>query len=274
MDLNIEGFDQKAEAIINKLKPEQDKESRVQDAWSYIPEVKDLACHPEVIKWLEILYRRRPIPFQTLNFKMGTQQATHSDLVHFNSFPERFMAGVWMALEDTDENNGALHYYPKSHKLPVFELHDIGIKASSFKMQNEQYKQYEHFVQKLMKDSGLEKKTVPMKKGQVLIWAANLFHGGDPIKDLSRTRHSQVTHFYFDNCRYYTPLYSDVYLETIWWKEFVDIRTGKLVPHKYLGQKVGLPLKQRLRYFVERSLRHNKTGQNIVKKLKKLLTSR
>ena len=35
-----------------------------------------------------------------------------------------------------------------------------------------------------------------MKRGQALIWAANLLHGGDPIGDPQSTRYSQVTHHY------------------------------------------------------------------------------
>jgi hypothetical protein len=35
-----------------------------------------------------------------------------------------------------------------------------------------------------------------------------LLHGGAPQKDLSRTRHSQVTHYYFADCKYYTPMNS------------------------------------------------------------------
>ncbi len=43
-----------------------------------------------------------------------------------------------------------------------------------------------------------------IKQGQALIWYANLLHGGAAQTDLSRSRHSQVTHYYFENCTYYT----------------------------------------------------------------------
>ena len=51
-----------------------------------------------------------------------------------------------------------------------------------------------------------------VRRGQAIIWAANLLHGGAPQRDRARTRWSQVTHFYFEGCRYYTPL-----LERIGW---------------------------------------------------------
>ena len=47
-----------------------------------------------------------------------------------------------------------------------------------------------------------------LKKGQCLVWSANLLHGGSPHRDKGRTRHSQVTHYYFDDCQYYSPLSS------------------------------------------------------------------
>ena len=47
-----------------------------------------------------------------------------------------------------------------------------------------------------------------LKKGQALIWASNLLHGGSAHRDKGRTRHSQVTHYYFEGCQYYQPLSS------------------------------------------------------------------
>ncbi len=269
----IENFDEIANNIISSLHEQQTKGgSRVQDAWRYQDNIKKLACHPKILEWLKILYQREPVPFQTLNFSKGTEQATHSDLIHFSSVPSRFMAGVWFALEDVDKNNGALHYYPGSHKLPIFDLHDIGMSKSTLKTRERQYKLYELFVKKLMEQSRLKKETIEIKKGSCLIWSANLFHGGDPIVDKSRTRHTQVTHYYFDECRYYNPLYSDVYLGDIAWKQITNIRTGKKVGHTYNKKDVPLPLKIRLRYFLENFLQNNKKGREIFAFAKKILT--
>ena len=56
--------------------------------------------------------------------------------------------------------------------------------------------------------SGLRKETVTMRRGDALIWAANLLHGGEPIADPESTRYSQVVHHFFEGCRYYTPVLS------------------------------------------------------------------
>jgi Phytanoyl-CoA dioxygenase (PhyH) len=269
----IEGFDQVADNIIQSLSEQQKKHgSRVQDAWRYQEEIRKIATHHRILEWLKILYQREPIPFQTLNFSKGTEQATHSDLIHFSSVPSRFMAGVWFALEDVDQNNGALHYFPGSQKLPVFDLHDIGMSKSTLKTRDNQYKNYESFVKRLMEKSEFKKATVAIKKGSCLIWSANLFHGGDPIVDKSRTRHTQVTHYYFEGCRYYNPLYSDVHLGDVAWKQIYNINTDQIVPHTYNKKQVTLPLKIRARYYVENLLQNNKIGREIFAKAKKLLT--
>ena len=267
----VENFDQLAEEIIGNLAEEQRlRGSRVQDAWRFEPRVKSLACHPEVLNWLKVLYGRAPIPFQTLNFCKGTEQATHSDLIHFSSVPARFMAGVWYALEDVDETNGPLHYYPGSHRLPVFDLHDLGLSKSTLKNRDGQYKKYEAFVEALMKQSPFKREALHIKKGECLIWSANLFHGGNPILDKSRSRHSLVTHYYFDRCRYYQPLYSDVFLGDIAWKDIIDLQTGKRVPHSYNDKRVSLPLKIKGRYFIENLLRNNTLGRTLFEALKKI----
>ena len=70
---------------------------------------------------------REPLPFQTLNFPVGTSQYPHSDSIHFHTIPAGFMVGVWVALENIDAENGPLVYYPGSHKLPYFSMQDLGL---------------------------------------------------------------------------------------------------------------------------------------------------
>lgn len=44
---------------------------------------------------------------------------------------------------------------------------------------------------------------------EALVWAANLAHGGAPILDPALTWRSLVTHFFFEDRLYYTPMRSD-----------------------------------------------------------------
>jgi ectoine hydroxylase-related dioxygenase (phytanoyl-CoA dioxygenase family) len=178
--------------------------ARVQDAWLGSQNVRAIARAPRVLSLLRGLYDRKPRPFQTLNFRVGTEQAPHSDSLHFNSKPPGYMCGIWVALEDIDEENGPLVYYPGSHSLPEVTMQDVGVPAG-----NENYPHYEDHIRSLIEDEALEPQYGLLKKGQALLWAANLLHGGAPQRDKARTRLSQVTHYFFEGCKYWTPKTSD-----------------------------------------------------------------
>ncbi|MGB3508709.1 MAG: phytanoyl-CoA dioxygenase family protein [Microcoleaceae cyanobacterium] len=247
-NLGIENIAETADRIVEDLTPiygDKGKvesawiyHDRIQDAWTFNQNVKKIATAPKIINLLKILYQREPIPFQTLNFRFGTQQSTHSDSIHFSSVPARFMCGVWVALEDVDANNGPLHYYPGSHKLPIFDLNDLGITGSYQNKPYDTYPIYEEFLQSLIEQNGLKKVELYVRKGQALIWAANLLHGGSSVLDKKRTRYSQVTHYYFSDCMYYIPLLSDPFLQRIHLKEVRNIITKKVVNHIYNGEKI------------------------------------
>ena len=208
---------------------------RVQDAWRTSASVLALATAPRVLSILRELYGRRPLPFQTLNFPIGTQQRAHSDTIHFDSIPGGLMCGVWTALEAIDLENGPLVFYPGTHKLPVVSMDDVDeagyISASFYDRVNavagqvwhmarqvkglkiprpigraiDAYTQYENYIGDLIARVTPEPQYGILRKGQSLIWASNLLHGGAPQADMSRTRNSQVTHYYFEGCKYFTP---------------------------------------------------------------------
>jgi ectoine hydroxylase-related dioxygenase (phytanoyl-CoA dioxygenase family) len=188
---------------------------RIQDAWRISDNVKAVARSPKILGLLEEFYGRKPLPFQTLNFEQGTQQPTHSDALHFNSMPPGFMCGVWVALEDIDMDNGPLVYYPGSHKLPEVTMQEIGAEPDQ-----SEYPKYEQHVRELLEREGLEPAYSTISKGQALIWSSNLLHGGAPQNDMSRTRRSQVTHYFFEGCKYYTPMLSDTSdEENVFWRD-------------------------------------------------------
>lgn len=211
---------------------------RIQDAWQNVPEVKRIACNPKILSLLSDLYGRSAFPFQTLNFPVGTQQHFHTDSVHFSSCPERFMAGVWLALEDIDADNGPLVYYPGSHSLPVFTNEHIGVNPDTKKNPSSHYPLYERAWEAIVETLNLKPLEFHAKKGQALIWAANLLHGGAAQKDVNRTRYSQVTHYYFADCCYYTPQGSVPFLGPVVFREITNVATGKRVPNKLNGVEV------------------------------------
>jgi hypothetical protein len=195
---------------------------RRQDAWTLSPGARALACHESIIDLLTTLYGRPAFPFQTLNFPRGTGQREHSDSIHFSCRPERYMCGVWVALEDVAEDQGPLFYYPGSHKLHQYDYYDLWMTVGQT-----DYRAYEDFLIELMAAEGIERELLCVPKGSALIWASNLVHGGSPVTREDSTRKSQVTHYYFDGCLYYTPMHSDPITGEYQLCEPIDVRTGE-----------------------------------------------
>ncbi|WP_404711406.1 phytanoyl-CoA dioxygenase family protein [Sphingomonas sp. MMS24-J13] len=209
---------------------------RVQDAWTTDPDVKAIAANDAVIALLGKLYGREAFPFQTLNFPVGTEQHPHSDSIHFSSLPERFMCGVWLAFEDTHPDAGPLVYYPGSHKWPIVTNAMIGRRGWRSQSPSAQAP-FEKVWRELVAASGVQPDHFFARKGQALIWAANLLHGGSRQNDPTRTRWSQVTHYYFKDCIYYTPAFSDEPLGRLDLRSIVNIASGAHEPNTILGEK-------------------------------------
>lgn len=134
--------------------------------------------------------------FQSINFLTGSQQKTHSDSIHMTTFPLGGLLGVWIALEDVEPEQGALHYYPGSHTLPYYLNSDYDNEGNTFLIGDKSYTEYEIRLAKKVEDLGLEKKIFTAKKGDLLIWHANLLHGGEPHTNKQKTRKSMVFHYF------------------------------------------------------------------------------
>ncbi|WP_226018783.1 phytanoyl-CoA dioxygenase family protein [Novosphingobium sp. FKTRR1] len=213
---------------------------RVQDAWQFDDDVRAIATNPAIIDLLSRLYARPAFPFQTLNFPVGTQQPLHSDSIHFSSQPERFMCGVWLAFEDIHPDAGPLNYCPGSHKWPIITNTMLNRPRHDEKGPDAQGP-YEGAWNAMVDTSGLPVERFLARKGQALIWMANLLHGGSPQADPNRTRWSQVTHYYFKDCTYYTPAFSTEPLGKLDLRRIVDISTGEVVPSRLFGEELAVP---------------------------------
>jgi hypothetical protein len=250
LDFPDPGIDAMAEAIKGALlaAPQLDDwraghsgtRPRIQDAWQFNAQVRDIACNGALLELLGKLYGRPAWPFQTLNFPRGTEQHYHTDALHFSSSPERFMCGVWLALEDIDDDNGPLVYYPGSHRWPIYTNEHIGRCAATMAHAPGQ-QLYEPLWEALVELHGIEPVRFTAKKGQALIWAANLMHGGAPQRDPDRTRWSQVTHYFFDDCAYFTPMGSDPFYGNIAFRSLINIATDQTMPQRYAGHAIPAP---------------------------------
>jgi hypothetical protein len=206
---------------------------RIFEEWRNSDNIKNLCLHPKLIKTLEFLYNKEAFPFSTINFIKGSNQPLHSDTIHFHTIPQLWMSGVWVALEDTTNENGTLNIVPGSHKWGVYDYQSLGLPHPDDYEDGEKnnYRIYEDFITELVETHKADVKSVPLKKGQALIWAANLLHGGMKIVDKNSTRLTQAIHYFYKDCtRYYHPMFSNIYegkYAKKWCDEQSNIKTFK-----------------------------------------------
>ena len=206
---------------------------RVFQGWKKSNSIRNLACNSRILETLRILYGREPFPFSTINFIKGAQQPFHSDTIHFQTMPNGWIVGCWVALEDISIDAGPLKIAPGSHRNRTWSYQDLGLPEPDDIEDGEKkcYREYEKFIDDLVKEQEFGTKVLPVKKGSCIIWSAELLHGSIEIKDAAKTRKSQAIHYSFEGCtRYYHPMFSN--LETgkfadKWCNENKNIKTHK-----------------------------------------------
>jgi len=174
-------------------------------------DIRHLAVNARVLEILSLVYGPSRLSLPNPEFPVGTQQHFHTDAVHFSSVPERFVCGVWVALEDIHEDRARSSTTPEAtapHPHERAPRYHGARNAGPY----DHLCEFEEVWRELVTAWRLQRETFCPRKGQGLIWASNLLHGGDRQRDPARTRWSQVTHYFFEDCAYYTPLLSDPFL--------------------------------------------------------------
>jgi len=151
-------------------------------------------CEP-IAEVLEAVFATPANAFQCLTFVHGAQQAMHQDGAYVVvSEPLQFLAS-WIALEDVSRGSGELVYYPGSHKLDDFLFGEERSKAWVPSSHGREI--HQEFMASIVARSeaaGLQRESFLPRKGDALIWASDLVHGGAKIQN-DRTRKSVVTHY-------------------------------------------------------------------------------
>jgi hypothetical protein len=164
--------------------------------------------HPGLLHAIRLLMEREPKPLQTITSHKGSQQGVHSDSIHMTTYPLGYLSAAWIAFEDIHPDSGPLVFYPGSHRLPFLFSKDVGISESEF--QREGYRsyqeKYEPRIQELIAGHQLEPHYFHARKGDVLLWHANLLHGGSPRRDLRLSRKAVVCHFFVKGAFVYHDL--------------------------------------------------------------------
>lgn len=143
------------------------------------------------------LYGRATL-YTSLFFELGSQQTLHRDTPYFYSGSRGGYMGVWVALVDADEENGALVAVKGSHKLPEPDLDKLknrfhpneDVPPSSSPLFNA----YNEELVSAATTAGLTTSVCKVSSGDMIIWNPATLHGGLPHHNKSRSRRSFVMH--------------------------------------------------------------------------------
>jgi phytanoyl-CoA hydroxylase len=168
------------------------KDAKLLDLYDISSATQAIQFAPAISRFFHIVFERPALAFQSLGFYYGSRQPLHQDtaFVRVNS-PMEFVAS-WIALEDIQEGSGELEYYVGSHALPQYLF---GGKHLWVQPGDPEVEQFSNRLIESAQRAGLRKQRFLAKKGDVLIWAAGLMHGGSPVQPPMRTRKSLVTHY-------------------------------------------------------------------------------
>jgi len=167
--------------------------ARLLDLFAFCATARAAIANPPAMEFLRAIFGARPKAMQSLSFWNGSQQPIHKDTAYVRVDTGAMrLAATWLALEDVEPGTGELEYYIGSHRAPAFMFG-----GESRWME---YKPGEHsdFLRSLHEDAqrfGQPRGSFLGKKGDLLIWHADLAHGGAQITKPGRTRRSLVAHF-------------------------------------------------------------------------------
>ena len=188
------------------------KPAKALDLHYFSNSVRDLILSDKVADFLMLLFNARPFISQTLGFYRGSAQGAHQDTAYVPYTAQRGFVASWIALEDVSQNAGELFYIPGSHTLEDFLYADrfksiseatrSGCRAELLTMQEAQHVKS---LEPRAASHGMSSETFLARRGDVLIWHADLAHGGKPISS-NETRRSIVTHY----CsKYASPIFAE-----------------------------------------------------------------
>jgi Phytanoyl-CoA dioxygenase (PhyH) len=170
--------------------------SRIMNPFLESKEVSDALTNPELLRLLSFALGRDVRLFQGMHFFVGSQQAAHSDFFHMSTEPIGYLIAIWVALEDVSPDSGPVYYYPGSHKLPYLMTEGLEVRSGPLFVAKGKDEEYNRRLSTAVEEAGIEPVEFLAKKGDVLVWHANLVHGGHSIERSGATRRSIVAHYF------------------------------------------------------------------------------
>lgn len=155
------------------------------------PEIRHVALASKLRKVCAQLLCGEPLICNSLNFERGSQQDFHIDTWYMPPPVDDKMVVASIAIDDVDADNGPMAFFPGSHLIPAYRFSDG--RLNEIPGESAQCRAY---LQREIVARGLQEVEFRGKSGDVLLWHAQLLHGGRPIRDMTKTRSSLVVHYW------------------------------------------------------------------------------
>jgi hypothetical protein len=170
----------------------RDAFGKMLDLYSVSQSTREAIFADPIRRFLQLIFQRPPLAFQSLSFIAGTGQPIHQDTAYVVVSSPMEFAASWIALEDIQPNTGELEYYEGSHKMEEFLFQG---QYKNMPLGDPDHLKYLQSLHKKAAEMGLKRKKFRPKKGDALIWSADLAHGGSQERDPNTSRLSIVTHY-------------------------------------------------------------------------------
>ncbi len=169
---------------------------RVVDAYVFSEAARRALFSAQIVRALSVLFDAEPMCFQSLSFPRGSEQELHQDTA-FVVVAKRPMALIasWIALEDVEDDAGPLVYVPGSHRIPEWKFPGRRKHYDGPADGPEELARWYAHLWSTCESAGLRVHRFLPRSGDVLLWHADLVHGGSKIVRPSSTRRSLVGHY-------------------------------------------------------------------------------
>ncbi|APA85430.1 phytanoyl-CoA dioxygenase family protein [Paraburkholderia sprentiae WSM5005] len=193
MNVTVDLLDTGERSLLGLLSPREIETLRmkINDLYLDMESVRELALSERIAAVLKDLLGHAPALCNSLYFEKGSQQPPHVDAIYMTPKTDDHLIAIWVALEDAHVDAGQLEYYPGSHKIE-----QLIFSNGNRHFVPEEMPRWHSYMDSEVERHGLKKTTFFARKGDVLIWHANLLHGGSAIADPTRTRKSLVFHYF------------------------------------------------------------------------------
>jgi len=169
--------------------------TKILDTYVHVASARELVFAPAIVDFLRAVFEEGALAFQGLHFEKGSTQAVHQDTAYVVCDEPMKLCASWIALEDVMPGSGELFYYAGSHRLPDWTYSGQHKHFSFDRDGNETHLAHLQSLHDRSKERGFALQRFMAGKGDALIWAADLAHGGSEITDPALTRRSLVTHY-------------------------------------------------------------------------------